>query len=121
MAEYRANITVSKTAIIMAGDLRVFTLQGLGIGAVINKRVSSAGMLMHVVVPGEFSMQMVFRLAQLLKDTLSEPGLWKIQMAGMGECLPYHDNQVSLSKEKKDDWGMPLLDIDASLRRMNIT
>jgi len=34
----------------------------------------------------------------------------------MGECLPYADNRVTLSKDKKDDWGIPLLQINASFR-----
>jgi choline dehydrogenase-like flavoprotein len=34
-------------------------------------------------------------------------------MSGFGECLPYHDNQVSLSNNKKDMYGLPTLNIDA--------
>ena len=37
-------------------------------------------------------------------------------MAGMGECLPYHENKVGLSKTEKDDWDMPLLEIDAEYK-----
>jgi choline dehydrogenase-like flavoprotein len=51
-----------------------------------------------------------------LKEALSTAGPWKFNMTGMGECLPYHDNKVSLSKDKVDDWGIPLLNIDASFR-----
>jgi choline dehydrogenase-like flavoprotein len=49
------------------------------------------------------------------KKHLTTPGPWSIWMAGWGECLPYHDNQVSLS-EKKDQWGLPLLSLDFSFR-----
>ncbi|TCC88560.1 GMC family oxidoreductase [Pedobacter frigiditerrae] len=49
-----------------------------------------------------------------LKQTLSEPGLWKVGLVSMGECLPLHQNKVSLSKDKVDKWGMPLLEIDAA-------
>jgi choline dehydrogenase-like flavoprotein len=49
-----------------------------------------------------------------LKAALTEPGLWKMNMVGMGECLPNHNNKVTLSKDRKDDWGIPLLDIDAA-------
>lgn len=49
-----------------------------------------------------------------LKDALTTLGPWKVNLVGMGECLPNHDNKVSLSKDKKDNWGIPLLDIDAS-------
>lgn len=51
-----------------------------------------------------------------LKNQLSEPGPWHIGMTGMGECLPYFENKITLSKDKKDDWGMPLLVIDAEFK-----
>ena len=50
------------------------------------------------------------------KDGLAEPGAWQMSMTGMGECLPNIDNKVTLSKDKKDKWGMPLLDIDCRFR-----
>jgi choline dehydrogenase-like flavoprotein len=50
------------------------------------------------------------------KDQLTEPGLWSIWMTGMGECLPYADNKVSLSKDKKDEWGVPQLEIDCEYK-----
>jgi choline dehydrogenase-like flavoprotein len=49
------------------------------------------------------------------KRHLTSPGPWSIWMAGWGECLPYHDNQVTLS-DKKDQWGLPLLSMDFSFR-----
>lgn len=51
-----------------------------------------------------------------LKARLTEPGPWYMYMGGMGECLPYHENKVTLSKDKTDDWGMPLLEIDCRYR-----
>ena len=33
-------------------------------------------------------------------------------MEAFGECLPRHENRVSLNHQKKDKWGMPTLDID---------
>ncbi|WP_347156897.1 GMC family oxidoreductase [Pontibacter chitinilyticus] len=47
------------------------------------------------------------------KDALSEPGQWNMGMTGFGETLPYHENQVTLDKNKKDKWGLPVLAIDA--------
>jgi choline dehydrogenase-like flavoprotein len=38
-------------------------------------------------------------------------------MTGMGECLPYFENKVSLSKDKTDAWGMPLLEIDCEFKQ----
>ena len=34
----------------------------------------------------------------------------------MGECLPDVKNKVTLDKNKKDKWGMPLLNIDCQFR-----
>lgn len=51
-----------------------------------------------------------------LKDNLTTLGPWKFSLNGMGECLPYHENKVTLSKDKTDEWGMPLLNIDAEFK-----
>lgn len=51
----------------------------------------------------------------LLED-LTRLGPWEISMLGMGECLPYHENKVTLSKDQKDEWDMPLLEIDAEFK-----
>ncbi|MBN9380630.1 MAG: GMC family oxidoreductase [Chitinophagaceae bacterium] len=51
-----------------------------------------------------------------LKDTLTEPGTWTMGMTGFGELLPYHENKISLDKEKKDKWGLPVLNMDAELK-----
>ncbi|MFT3703235.1 MAG: GMC family oxidoreductase [Agriterribacter sp.] len=48
-----------------------------------------------------------------LKQTLSEPGAWTMNIGGFGEILPYHDNVVTLDKTKKDKWGLNVLAIDA--------
>ena len=50
------------------------------------------------------------------KDALSEPGEWSIGFGGFGEILPYHENQVTLDKDKKDKWGLPILAIDAEIK-----
>ncbi|WP_350284996.1 GMC family oxidoreductase [uncultured Croceitalea sp.] len=55
-------------------------------------------------------------IGQALKNDLTNLGPWEIQLSGMGECLPYHDNKVTLSTTKKDEWGMPLLQIDAEFK-----
>ena len=47
-----------------------------------------------------------------LKEGMTKPGIWDMWMTGMGECLPYYENKVTLSKEKKDAWDMPLIRID---------
>ena len=50
------------------------------------------------------------------KDALSEPGKWVFGMAAFGETLPYHENKVTLDKNKKDKWGLPILAIDAEIK-----
>lgn len=48
-----------------------------------------------------------------LKDALGEPGDWSFGIMGFGECLPYHENKVTLNKEVRDVFGLPTLSIDA--------
>ncbi len=48
-----------------------------------------------------------------LKEAVTKPGGWTLGMSGFGECLPYHENKVSLNKDKKDSHGLPTLDVDA--------
>lgn len=55
-----------------------------------------------------------------LKEKLTEPGPWQIGMTGMGECLPYYENKVSLSKSKKDEWDMPLLEVDCEYKENEV-
>ena len=43
------------------------------------------------------------------KEALSEPGGWHVYMYMQGETIPKKTNRVYLSKEEKDQWGIPLL------------
>jgi choline dehydrogenase-like flavoprotein len=43
------------------------------------------------------------------KDALSEPGGWRTYMYMQGETIPKESNHVRLSKDQKDQWGIPLL------------
>ena len=43
------------------------------------------------------------------KKSLLEPGGWYISMMMQGETVPLEKNQVRLSNDHKDDWGIPLL------------
>lgn len=51
-----------------------------------------------------------------LKDKILKPGPWTIGMSGFGECLPYHENKVSLNYDILDQWGLPTLDFDAEFK-----
>lgn len=46
------------------------------------------------------------------KDGLTSPGPWTMWLGAWGETLPYFENQVSLDKDKKDKWGLPLVKVD---------
>ena len=48
-----------------------------------------------------------------MKDALGEPGPWRMGIGGFGEILPYHENKVTLDKDKKDKWGLNVLSFDA--------
>jgi len=50
------------------------------------------------------------------KDNLTTPGGWGMSLVGFGECLPYHENKVTLNHDKKDKWGQPLMSIDAEFK-----
>ena len=51
-----------------------------------------------------------------LKNALAEPGKWTMGIGGFGEMLPYHDNKISLSKDKKDKWNMPVIEFDVEFK-----
>ncbi|WP_019668861.1 GMC oxidoreductase [Eudoraea adriatica] len=50
------------------------------------------------------------------KDSLMKPGPWEFFITGFAECLPYHENKVTLDKEKVDKWGQPVLAIDCEFK-----
>lgn len=50
------------------------------------------------------------------KDALCEPGKWSMGITAFGETLPYHENQVTLDKNTKDKWGLPVLAIDCEIK-----
>ncbi len=50
------------------------------------------------------------------KKELTSFGPWSIGMQGFGECLPYENNRISLSKDKTDKWGLPLVVADAEFQ-----
>jgi choline dehydrogenase-like flavoprotein len=51
-----------------------------------------------------------------LKEALTEPGPWQMGATGFGEILPYHENKITIDKNKKDKWGLPVLSMDAELK-----
>jgi choline dehydrogenase-like flavoprotein len=45
-----------------------------------------------------------------------KPGPWEFFITGFGECLPYHENKVSLDKNSLDKWGQPTIAIDCEFK-----
>ncbi|MDZ7694082.1 MAG: GMC family oxidoreductase [Balneolaceae bacterium] len=50
-----------------------------------------------------------------LKNTLRDPGPWGAGMTAFGEILPDYDNYAELDENETDEWGIPLLRIQASI------
>lgn len=50
-----------------------------------------------------------------LKNTLRDPGPWNVGMTAFGEILPNYDNYVELDENETDEWGIPLVRIQASI------
>lgn len=50
------------------------------------------------------------------KKEITTFGPWSFWFGGFGECLPYENNRISLSPDKTDKWGLPLVVADASFK-----
>jgi choline dehydrogenase-like flavoprotein len=50
------------------------------------------------------------------KEAAARPGKWWVEFMAFGECLPYYENHVTLSRDKTDKWGQPVLKIDAEFK-----
>lgn len=48
------------------------------------------------------------------KDSMAEPGQWRIGATAFGEMLPNPDNRVGIDETRKDKWGLPVLKIDCA-------
>ncbi|MNT43773.1 Fructose dehydrogenase large subunit [compost metagenome] len=48
-------------------------------------------------------------IGENFKEQISQPGKWNAYMYMQGETIPKESNHVRLSKDKKDQWGIPLL------------
>ncbi len=51
-----------------------------------------------------------------LKEKILEPGGWRVGLMGFGECLPYHENKMTLDYDKLDEWGLPTVTFDAEFK-----
>lgn len=51
-----------------------------------------------------------------LKNELLKPGNWRIGMTAFGECLPYHENKMTLDYDNLDQWGLPMVNFDCEFK-----
>jgi choline dehydrogenase-like flavoprotein len=90
----------------VGNDMQKDFIRGFAIAAGGSRRTGAAG---DASIGAEF------------KDQLSEAGPWDMWLTGMGECLPYAENSVTISKDKKDDWGMPTVEIDCEYKQNELS
>ncbi|GAB2778667.1 GMC family oxidoreductase [Rhabdobacter roseus] len=48
------------------------------------------------------------------KEEISKPGGWRMSLGGFGEMIPDEKNRMTLSPDKTDRWGLPLVVFDAA-------
>ena len=41
---------------------------------------------------------------------------WHFGITAFGEMLPDHSNKITLDKDKKDKWGLPVLAFDVEIK-----
>lgn len=54
------------------------------------------------------------------KQEILKPGQWSMDLGGFGETLPYHENKMYLDYDKKDQWGLPTVTFDATIKENEI-
>ena len=81
------------------GFLRGYGYQGRGRRVLSNEIIEEAGYGKNLV------------------EKILEPGDWQMTLGGFGECLPYHDNKMTLDYDKKDSWGLPTVTFDAEWKQ----
>ncbi len=55
-------------------------------------------------------------VGEQLKEEITNPGEWRMGLTGFGECLPYHENKVTLNKGKVDKFGLPTFTFDCEFK-----
>jgi choline dehydrogenase-like flavoprotein len=52
-----------------------------------------------------------------LKADLIAPGPWRFGIGSWGECLPYHENKLTLDRTMRDKWGQPTVNFDCEWKQ----
>ena len=55
-----------------------------------------------------------------LKNELLKPGSWSVGIGGFGECLPYHENKMTLDYDNLDQWGLPIVVFDVEFKENEV-
>ena len=50
------------------------------------------------------------------KKEILKPGMWSIGLGGFGEVLPYEDNRMTLDYENLDNWELPTVTFNATIK-----
>ncbi len=58
--------------------------------------------------------------ANFKDNLLKDPGPWEFFITGFAECLPYHENKVTLDHDSLDKWGQPTLAIDCEWKENEV-
>jgi len=74
----------------------------------------------HFGASGYRGRQQVEGIGAAMKEAMTGPGAWKINMYAFGECLPYADNRITLNMDKKDKWGLPVAVVDCEFKANEI-
>jgi choline dehydrogenase-like flavoprotein len=62
-----------------------------------------------------------FTIGTDLKNTMLQlDDDWNINLLAFGEMLPNHDNKITLNKDVKDKWGLPVLNMDVEMKENEI-
>ena len=70
-----------------------------------------------IVLKGALSGDSVNELNAVLDEIPPmKPGDWQMGIGGFGEILPYHENKMTLDYDKKDQWDLPTITFDATLK-----
>lgn len=51
-----------------------------------------------------------------LKKIIVQDGEWSASMGAFGEILPYHDNKMTLDYSRLDNWGLPTVTFNATIK-----
>lgn len=62
--------------------------------------------------PWQLKLERLKGFGESFTDKVIEPGIWRMQLGGFGECLPYQHNRITLNTAKSDKWGLPLVSIN---------